>query len=287
VFTDSSQSNQSTVITVVRQSTGPSAYADKPNINDAGVFGSSITDPAEDAGFPNRDTIPQVPAAGADITKVQLTLPNGGKTLRATLHVSDASALDAAALTGLGKEVFIGVRFATHDDVFWLGWVHRLGQGGSPAAGHLDCILTCGYAADSAIHATSSGPNTDTNTITIDVPVADLKTALLRPAAVTAPVVQAFTPGLTPLWSVAGYSFAATTTVDDNLVNKNPLDVTPAFTFTAAAQRAVTGPTTPAAPIPGKGGGNLATTGLPVGVTVAGLLLVVGAFVIRRRVATP
>jgi hypothetical protein len=228
-------------------------------------------------------------APGADITKVQLSLPNAGKTLRATLHLSDAAALDAATVAGLGKELFLGVRFATHDDVFWLGWVRPLGQSGSAAAGHLDCILSCGYLASPAIHATSTGPDTATNTLTIDVPVADLKTTLLRPAGVTAPVVQAFTPGQTPLYSVAGYSFAATTTADDNAVNKNPLDVTPSFTFTTAAQSEVTGPPTPEKPPTtgnNSGGGDLATTGLPVGVGVLALLLVVAAYAARQRAVT-
>jgi hypothetical protein len=283
-----STSSQNTVVSVVRQSTGPSAYANKPAINDPGVYAASITDPAGDAGFPTHDVIPQQPAPGADITKVALSLPNAGKTLRATIHLTDASALDTATVSGLGKELFIGVRFATHDDVFWLGWVNQLGQGGSAAAGHLDCVLACGYATDPTIHATSTGPNTTNNTITIDVPVADLKTALLRPAGAPVPVVQAFTPGQGPLWSVAGYSFATPATVDNTALNKNPLDVTPSFTFTTEAQGGVTGPPTsggpPTTPGGSGGGGNLATTGLPIGLTIGGLLLVVAAVLIRRRV---
>jgi hypothetical protein len=281
ILTDSSQSNQATVVTVVRQSTGPSAYDGKASINDKGAFGTSITDPDDDAGFPNFDTLPKQAAPGADITKVQLSLPNGGKTLRVVLGLKDASGLNAAMLTGLGKELFAGIRFTTHDDVFWIGWVQPLTGSGSAAAGHLDCILTCGYLADADIHVTSKGPDAATNTITFDVPVADLKTTLLRPEGVEAPVVQAFTPGKTPLWSVAGYTFAATTSVDDGTLNKNPLDITPSFTFTTTAQTGVTTPTPQREP---KGGGNLATTGLPAGVALTGFLLVATAVFLRRRV---
>jgi hypothetical protein len=191
--------------------------------------------------------------------------------------------MNAAALTGLGKELFVGLRFATRDDVFWIGWIQPITGSGTAAAGHLDCILSCGYATDSAIHVASKGPDSATNTITFDLPVAELKTELLRPDGVTAPVVAAFEPGETPLWSVAGYSFAATTTVDDGAINKNPLDVTPAFTFTTEAQTGVTTPDQPPVKKPPTGG--LATTGLPIGVTVLGLLLVVAAYVVRRRVA--
>jgi hypothetical protein len=269
---------------VARQVSGPSAYAGKPSINDAGAFGSSINDPSGDAGFPTYTLLPKQAAPGADITKVALTLPNGAATLRATIHLRDASALDPATLAGSGKQLFIGVRFATHDDVFWLGWIHSLGQGGRAGAGHLDCssgLIACAYAADSAIHTSSKGPDTATNTITIDVPVKDLTTKLLRPSDVkTPPVVQAFTPGRGPLWAVAGYSFAALTTVDDGNLPKNPLDVTPAFTFTTKAQHDVMTPITPSRRR------GLATTGLPIGLTMAGLLLVCAAFVVRRRLLT-
>jgi hypothetical protein len=292
IYTDSSQAEinanfnaSNTVMTVARQIGGPSAYADKPAVHDQGAYGSSIDDPSGDAGFPTYTLLPKQAAPGADITKIALALPNGGKTLRATIHLKDANALDAATLAGKGKQLFIGVRFATHDDVFWIGWIHTLGQGGLAGAGHLDCSAAllgqaCGYAADSAIHATSTGPNANTNTITIDVPVADLKTTLLRPENPDTnerptPVAQAFVPEKTPLWAVAGYSAATPTTVADGNVTKNPLDVTPAFTFTTKAQRTVL------TPGPGRNG-RLATTGLPLAVSVVALLLCAGAVVVRR-----
>ncbi|MFL6238972.1 MAG: hypothetical protein ACJ735_05700 [Actinomycetes bacterium] len=287
IYTDSSQSEinanfgaSQTVIQVARQSSGPSAYAGKPAVHDPGAYGSSITDARGDAGFPTFTLLPKQAAPGADITKVALSLPDGGHTLRTTIHLADASALDTATVAGKGKQLFIGVRFATHDDVFWVGWVHDLGGGGTPAAGHLDCskgLLVCGYETDSAIHASSTGPSASTNSVTIDVPVADLTTKLLRPAGTKAPVVHAFVPGSTPLWAVTGYSFASPTTVDAANVPKNPLDVAPAFTFTTTAQHDVI---TPVTPTHNRG---LAMTGLPAALSGLALLLCVGGLLTWRR----
>ena len=90
-------------------------------------------------------------------------------------------------------------------------------------------------------------------------------------------MVQAFVPGKTPLWAVAGYSAATPTTVADGNVAKNPLDVTPAFTFTTTAQLTVL---TPVTPTHNRG---LATTGLPIAVSALALLLLLGGFAVRRR----
>ena len=82
IYTDSSQAEinanfdaSNTVIPVARQTSGPSAYANKAAVADAGAYGSSINDPSGDAGFPTNDIVPMTAAPGADITKVALSLP--------------------------------------------------------------------------------------------------------------------------------------------------------------------------------------------------------------------
>ena len=121
--------------------------------------------------------------------------------------------------------LLIATRFATHDDVFWIGMKHPRGGANSFAAGHLQPgTFVDRYTPATTIPVTGA-VDAATNTIRMSVPVSALTTSLLVPQGAPAQTVQAWQPG-NPLWSVAGVAFVGKQTSNDQTA-KNLLDATP------------------------------------------------------------
>ncbi|MFN2642002.1 MAG: hypothetical protein ABR548_08950 [Actinomycetota bacterium] len=269
VVTDSSRSAGDTTITTYKQISGPSAFAGKPDIKDEARTGVSVTDVAGDAGWPYESLVPTQATGGADITSVRVSRPSTSR-LRIVIQISDPGAIGSAVLLGAGTDLLIGARFATDLDVLWAGLRYTLDGGESFVAGHLENgFLVDTYTPDDAIAATGSF-DTETGTITIDLPSSALKTELARPEDVPRPRVAAVKSGA-PLFSVTGFAFTGVTSSSD-LIAKHLLDVTPSYTWKPVVVEAKTVKGTPR---------SLPSTGVPLEWVTALLLLVV-AGALRR-----
>jgi hypothetical protein len=234
ITTDSSRQNGGTTATTFKQIGGPSAYAGKPAVSGTTRVGSSITDEEGDANFPYETSPadPSVPAPGGDLTTVELSYPDAN-TLRVVMHVSDLSQLDEAAQTGLGEELLIATRFSTDKDVFWAGVRHVLNGDQTLEAGRLEeSILISQYAKTIDI---TGEVNVDANTITLDVPLAELTSIPRVPDGETAEPVQGIAAGQT-LYAVTAFAHVTKgTAAAGSETAHNLLDITPAFRFQGAA----------------------------------------------------
>jgi hypothetical protein len=290
ITTDSSRESRDTTITTYRQIGGPSAFAGQPDIGGSDGVASGVTDPQGDGGWPYESALPTQAAPGADLLGVSLSRPDSA-TLEVTMKVANAGALAQALQAGVGQELLIGTRFATSLDVFWVGLEQKANEA-SPRflAGHLvGGLLADGYVSDATGANAKGRIDPATNSIVIDVPIADFKTALDAPGKVAKKVVPGFANG-DALYGVTGFSLVGLTSAQDS-VAKHWLDVAPSFTFSGAVNTSNVAPA--GAPgsggAGGKGSGNLpATGGVHTGLW-GGAVLVLAAAVaaVRRRARHP
>jgi hypothetical protein len=290
ITTDSSRESRDTTITTYRQIGGPSAFVGQPDIGGSDGVASGVTDPQGDGGWPYESALPTQAAPGADLLDVSLSRPDSA-TLEVTMKVANAGALAQALQAGVGQELLIGTRFATSLDVFWVGLEQKANEA-SPRflAGHLvGGLLADGYVSDATGANAKGRIDPATNSIVIDVPIADFKTALDAPGKAAKKVVPGFANG-DALYGVTGFSLVGLTSAQDS-VAKHWLDVAPSFTFSGAVNTSNVAPA--GAPgsggAGGKGSGNLpATGGVHTGLW-GGAVLVLAAAVaaVRRRARHP
>lgn len=233
VVTDSSRTSGNTTTTMYHQTSGPSAFAGKRAIKTTArkvKVGARTIDLNGDAIWPYETAAPAGPSlAGADIGSVTVTRPSSS-ILRLTIGVSDltVTALNNALAGSGGREMLIGARFATADDVFWAGVTYSNDHGLAPGAGHLENgILVDTYTPDPKIHATFKVVQ---SSLQIDVPISELSTVPQVPKGGTATARKAVGPR-SMLYSVTGISFSSPTTIDDLNVAKHWIDIVPAFTL--------------------------------------------------------
>jgi hypothetical protein len=239
VLTDSARSNRGTTVTAYRQVSGPSASAAAGTVSGASRWGRSASDEQGDAVAIVRYA--SFPAVAADIRNVALTQPNAD-TLRATMTMTDVTLFSQALQQG-GRQLLIATRFATDFDVFWVGFRFTTGGtrefvAGRVAGPALGAGLVDAYEVDPGVVVAGS-IDLGAKTITMDVPVAQLKTTLHEPASVAVPTVV---PGVAPgqaLYGVMGVSFVGTSSAHDQ-VAKKWLDVAPAFSVGGAPMAAPT-----------------------------------------------
>ena len=292
ITTDSSRQNGGTTATSFKQIGGPSAYNGKPAITGATAIGTFIEDPEGDANFPYETTAanPSQPAPGGDVTRVEVSYPDTAM-LRVVMHVANLSELNAAAATGLGQELLIATRFATDKDLFWAGMRHVVGGAQTLEAGRMsEQIFVSKYTKTIDIEG---DVNLDANTITLDVPLADLTSIPRVPDGETAEPVQGIQPGQT-LYSVTGFAHVAKGSAGGNELAHNLLDIAPAFTFRQQGvvppcscppppPTASPSPSAQPRPNPGTGGPGMPSTGAPAIVAIVAAVLVGTAIAIRRR----